>query len=62
MDDDETIRPIVFKDLDGHWTTLTFRPFAKPTFDTWAEAYSHAYWHARIGNVLADVFAGADCS
>lgn len=55
-------RPIVFKDEDHQWTVLMFRPFSAPRFDTWAEAYSHAYWSARIGNVLDDVFAGGDCA
>jgi hypothetical protein len=59
---DDDHRPIVFKDDDGQWTVLRFAPFHQDKFDTWGEAYAHAYWHTRISNVLTDVFAGGDCA
>lgn len=58
--DVDDVRPIVFKDEDGHWTVLRFRPFHQDTFDTWTEAIHFAYWHARIRPVLIDVLTGMD--
>lgn len=54
--------PIVFKDEDHKWVALMFRPFSAPRFDSWREAYAHAYTVTRIRHVLDDVFAGGDCA